>query len=149
MEIIEYHSDYLFELAKIYSQVFSAPPWNEDWTEPEAVERLSHIASMNDGIGLIAILDGEVVGALLGFVYPYKGSKTCEIRELFVSNASSGNGIGKQLMAQLDLICTQGKIAKISLRTWKESSAFGFYEKCGFSTNESVVFLSKAIDCGK
>nr|WP_202436401.1 GNAT family N-acetyltransferase [Vibrio eleionomae] len=70
---------------------------------------------------------GEVVGGLTGFIY----ISCVQIRFLWLDDALRKQGVGSQLMAQVEQLCEQRNISNIAVDTYT-FQAPTFYEKHGY-----------------
>lgn len=93
--------------------------------------------------GLEYVIDGEIVGFILGTSMLFHYGRTFEINELAVDPAYQGRGIAKQLMEKiLSDIKEQGMVG-VHLITAGESFLTEFYERFGFSKEKRVILMGK------
>lgn len=126
-------------LAQALSKAYAQPPWNEQWTRERALRRIKAILGNFESIGLAAIEDNEVVGGLLGYTDPYAEEDFFYISELFVIPQKQKQGVGRQLLRELELLLKQKNIHVIQLMSIDTNEAF--YGKCGLTKDDvSVLF---------
>ena len=58
--------EHLNRYGEIYAAAFSGPPWNDPWTESDAVIHVRELLETKTAYGLEYVMDGKVVGFLLG-----------------------------------------------------------------------------------
>ncbi len=91
--------------------------------------------------GFFAESDGQIKGAILGNIKPFKGRKEFEIFELFVDSEVQNTGIGSQLIIHLEKVLARDHIYQIVLLTGRATPAFEFYKKKGYQSVDELVFI--------
>ena len=140
--IVNYNPDLEESLIQGYIKTFAGEPWNEIWEHQWVLDRVRWISSVPNFIGKVAVENGEVVGALLGYTLPFKGKLNFDIVELFVLPSSQGNGVGKSLIKELEKTLPLDNGNVIHLITAKESDSETFYKKCGYERNEHLCVMA-------
>ena len=146
MKINKIESKDIKEIAKLYTQVFNSPPWNEYWEINWAYERLDTFYNNGKSIGFYIEHERKISGAILGRVNNFQGKKECEICELFVDLKHQNKKIGSKLYQQLKEYAQTLEIKTITLLTSNRTPAFEFYKKKGFCQNEDIVFMYQCFD---
>lgn len=142
--IRELREEDLESCSELYSQVFSGPPWSENWSKEKANERLIHFYKSEGFIGLIAEKE-YVKGFVLGNAEPFLDRNWFYLREMCISKLSQRQGIGTGLIKQLSVTLVDKKVSKIYLATDRNIPAAKFYEKNGFSQEENMGFYCKGV----
>ncbi|AEB74989.1 GNAT family N-acetyltransferase [Clostridium botulinum] len=147
MEYIkEFKEKYLKQCSKIYPSIFNDEPWNENWTETIAHERLREIYNTPKFKGIVYIKDEKVIGAILGNLEQWDSGIKYSLKEFFVDKKAQGNGLGSTMLKYLDKELKNLKIKSVELYTLKGRSTEGFYKKNGYIVDESSIIMNKSYD---
>ncbi|MCL2610710.1 MAG: GNAT family N-acetyltransferase [Defluviitaleaceae bacterium] len=134
-------TDDFLECANSLVETFKEEPWNENWTEKMAFERIDEIMSARVSRGYV-VCDGEkVVAMLLGRVMTYLEAKELFVDEFSVNPKYQGHGIGSKLLAFVRDELKKENIHCMVLNTEKGYPAVKFYEKNDFKQKESIIFM--------
>ena len=132
-------------LAKHYVETYNAPPWNDQWTETLAFEKLSEMMNCHGAFGLVCYADsGDFAGVILGNSETYFNCKQFFIKDFFVPLALQGKGIGSLLMVEFEKRLAALGIDKVYLFTSKGARTEDFYKKRGFTTWDDMVLMGKS-----
>jgi aminoglycoside 6'-N-acetyltransferase I len=145
MEICAIKEQDLESISQLYVSVFSNPPWNESWEYDWAHERLKWIYQSQGFMGFVAINNNQTIGAILGYFVPFKGEKGFEIEEFLVETSYQNQGVGTELLTQLNLSLKHNYYSFISLLTAKDTIVESFYLKRNYQRNNQLVLLRSTI----
>ncbi len=125
----------------IYAKAFSGEPWNDPWKTEDAVIHVRELLESKQAYGLEYVLNGKVVGFILGTSMLFHYGRTFEINDLAVDPEYQRRGIAKELLEKcLADIKAQGMVG-VHLITAGESVLPEFYEKYGFKKETEVILM--------
>lgn len=117
-----------------FQEYFSLEKLNQIASEERFFTVIDSVLSCNKGSLRVALIDNELVGEVFWFCD--LESSTTEIISLFTLPQVWGNGVGKQLLLQVEKE-VQSEVIEI----WtfeKNKRARSFYEKMGYELSENV-----------
>ena len=144
MEIKATNQNDISKLAGAMAAAYSEEPWNEKWSLEKAERRIRAILGNFEAIGLAAFEGGKIIGGLLGYVDPYADEDFFFVSELFVIPEKKKQGVGKQLLAELEKILIKKNIRVIQLISIDYNEAF--YKKCGLNRDACSVQYKRRED---
>ncbi len=128
---------------EIYAAAFSGPPWNDPWKVRDASTHVRELLECKQSYGLEYVIDGEIVGFVLGTSMLFHYGRTFEINDLAVSPEFQHRGIGAKLLEKcLEDIKAQGMVG-IHLITEGGGTLQKFYEKYDFKKETEVILMGK------
>lgn len=146
MKFVELEKSQYPVLAKYYVETYNAPPWNDQWTENLAFEKLSEMMDCRGAYGLVCYDDNDdFAGVILGNPEIYFNCKQFFIKDFFVSLTLQSQGIGSLLMIEFEKRLRAKGIDKVYLFTAKGERTEDFYKKRGFNTWSGMVLMGKNI----
>ena len=128
-------------LAESYMRTFNGEPWWDKWDRRTAVVRLEEIRRTPGFCGLGLWQDGVPLGAILGRSEHYFDGNCFQIIELWVEPRVQKQGWGKKLLDALIRELRDNHIRRVYLITMRGEMTEGFYQKCGFSTQEGMCIM--------
>jgi aminoglycoside 6'-N-acetyltransferase I len=132
-------SNVLEACAHVLAEAYNAPPWNDSWTAPIALEKLKTFYDSPKFLGWVARNDNEVVGACIGNIEPYFTGNYFYLKEMFVS--SQRMGVGKMMMKVLRERLDQMNVMMVILFTGNDKFPWDFYLKSGFVEMEGMRMM--------
>ena len=129
-------------ISNLYVSVFNEPPWDEEWQTEWAKDRLTGIYNSPGFYGLLHEDSDKPITSVLGRSLTFKSWKEFEIVELFVNPKYQGNGIGSELVMQLEFHLKQNGYFKATLLTARDTQVEKFYSNRGFITSNRMIYMS-------
>ncbi len=129
----------------IYAAAFSGPPWNDPWTEADAVVHVRELLETKTAYGLEYVMDGKVVGFLLGTSMLFHYGRTFEINDLAVDPAYQGRGIASALLERCKADMKARGVVGLHLITSADGFLPGFYERHGFGWEHEMILMGMEI----
>ena len=133
--------EHLNRYGEIYAAAFSGPPWNDPWTESDAVIHVQELLETKTAYGLEYVMDGKVVGFLLGTSMLFHYGRTFEINDLAVDPAYQERGIASALLERCKADMKARGIVGLHLITSADGFLPGFYERHGFGREHKVILM--------
>lgn len=124
--------------------VFSKPPWNDEWTNETAIEWLAETVHSPSFLGYVAVdesWDNPIIAAILGRSRSWWKGKEFNIDEFFVRTDLQGRGIGTKLLEFAEQDLGSRGIHKVVLLSSLHAPAFEFYRKRGYQENSHLRLL--------
>lgn len=133
--------EHLERYGEIYAAAFSGEPWNDFWNTEDAIIHVKELLESDQSYGLEYLIDGEVVGFILGTSMLFHYGRTFEINDLAVAPTYQCRGIAKELLVRcLEDIKKQGMVG-VHLITASGGILPKFYEKYGFKKENEVILM--------
>jgi len=127
--------------AKSLIETFKEEPWNENWTYPQAFDRIEEMMASRMSRGYVITLEDTVVGMCIGRIMTYMDFKELWVDEFSVNPSVQGQGVGSHLIDYVNSELKKENVTNMALTTEKGFPAVTFYEKNGFKVKENVVFM--------
>lgn len=128
-------------LAQAMMAAYAQAPWFENWTEERALRRIQAILSNYEACGMAAIMDGQVIGGVLGYVDPYAEEDFFFVSELFVRPQYQKKGYGKGLLLALEEQLKEKNIHVTQLISIEDNQ--GFYHASGMEKDSVDVMFKR------
>ncbi len=137
---------YLPELAQLYVKTYNAPPWNDEWDEETAFQKLSQIMHCEGFLGIVSKDSHDTItGMIVGEKEIYFNCIQFFIKDFCVAHDLRGTGIGSELLIELERQLISMGIWRMYLFTSRTDDTEGFYLKRSFTTWDDMVMMGKTI----
>jgi len=83
-------------------------------------------------------IDNDICYGFAGFELNYNHQPQTKLHKLYILPGTQGKGIGKRLLDTVEAIAIQAGQNKLLLNVNRYNSAFGFYEKNGFTIQAEI-----------
>lgn len=133
---------YLDEAIKLYVDVFTNEPWNDEITYDEIAIYFERLLKMNTFEGYIALAEsGELLAVSVGFIRPWFKGIEYHLDSFYIVSKYQGNGVGTVFLTEIKKALFQKNIPSIVLDTDVGYPAEYFYRKNGFEQSDNGVTL--------
>lgn len=140
IEIKELTPDEFPEMKELFRAVFTAPPWEDDWSDEQQLdEYLKDLCQVRTPIDLGLYEDGRLIGISIGCVKHWCGGTEYFIDELCIARDRQGGGLGTRFMELIESHLAERGIRQIFLMTQKRVPAYSFYKHRGFNEVEGLT----------
>lgn len=144
MEFKKFSLQDLDNSAKLYKEVFSEHPWNDEWIRLSQVkEYLEELIKNPVFRGYVVYQNSELVAACLGHSRSWWSGNEFFIDEFFVSSSYQGQGIGSLLMDYVENHPELRDVDSFQLLTNSDVPAKDFYRKNGFKIKNNRITMTK------
>jgi len=143
MIIDEIKDNDIAAVSDVMISAYKEEPWNERWTKERAMTRIKAILCNYQAMGLKAVDENEIIGAVMGFVDPYSNEDFFYISELFVRSDRKRQGIGTALMGALEKRLRTNHIQALQLMSIQNN--IFFYRQNGLE-KDMVDVMYKRLD---
>ena len=137
--------EHVARYGEIYAAAFSGPPWNDPWTAENAEIHVQEILESKQSYGLEYVVDGHVVGFLLGASMLFHYGHTFEINDLAVDPTFQGRGIATELLERCISDMKDQGMAGVNLITAGDGILPAFYGKHGFEKETRVILMGREL----
>jgi len=135
------------QIKTLYAAIFTAEPWNDDWSDPVQLhEYITDLIGNRNSLTVGLYEDGELIGLSLGAIIHWYSGTEYYIQEFCVRTDRQGKGLGTAFLKAVEEPATPRGAKRIFLQTERTAPAFEFYRKNGFSELEGHVSLSKGFE---
>ena len=132
-ELREYSINDFAEIKALFKNVFTSPPWNEDWSNDEQLDNyLKDLMEVRTPLILGLVEDDALIGISIGNIrHWYKGTEY-HIEELCIRTDMQGRGYGSKFMTLIEAYLKEHGFDQIFLQTERTVPAYKFYKSLGF-----------------
>lgn len=124
---------YVVEIRSLFKEVFSAPPWNEDWSDGDQLDNyLKDLTEVRNPL-LYGLYEGkDLVGVSIGRIKHWCEGTEYFIEELCIRMDRQKKGYGKEFFSLIEKDLKEKGLDTIFLMTDRDKPAYEFYKKNGF-----------------
>lgn len=134
--------EHLNQYGTIYAAAFSGEPWNDNWSVEDATVHVRELIESKQHYGLECVVEGEVVGFILGTSMLFHYGRMFEINDLAIAPQFQHRGLARQLLQQCLADMKEQGIVGFHLITACEGRLPQFYERFGFKKEQRVMLMS-------
>ena len=131
--------------AAVYCSAFSAPPWNENWTDEIAQRRVYELMCTPMSYGYVIAENEQILGFAAGRLMTYLYGREYVIDEFCVAYDTQGRGVGSRLMQHILKDMQERGCVGAVLNTTKGYPSERFYLKNGFRQNPDMITMFKEL----
>ena len=135
------NSENLDRYAQIYAEAFSCEPWNDHWKVEDAKVHIRELIASEQAYGFEYVIDGYIVGFILGTSMLFSYGRTFEINDLAVDPKYHRQGIAKKLLQTLLSELKNQNIKGVHLITSNDGFLQKFYEQFDFIKETRVILM--------
>ena len=129
---------------KLFTDVFTHEPWNDDWSDREQLDAYIRDLTGQSYSLTLGYFDGDVLTALaMGYIKHWYSGTEYIINELCVDRKRQGQGIGSSFLKAIEEYLSENGISQIFLLTDRNVPAYQFYLKNGFQEQAGNVAFAK------
>ncbi|CAM3069610.1 GNAT family N-acetyltransferase [Rariglobus hedericola] len=128
--------------ARLFTDVFSNPPWSEHWTETSALRRLDDCARTPHFLGLLVEDERGLCGFAFGYSQYYLDEQHYYLLELCIDTARQRQGVGGALLTALKGKAIESGISRLYTLTARDTPAQDFYAKHGFYVSPKMIMMA-------
>ncbi|AXI30248.1 GNAT family N-acetyltransferase [Priestia megaterium] len=143
-KVVPFTAENMQQCIDLYLDVFTRKPWNEQWTEESAKERLTDLLNTPKFIGYLFYDQSDLIGMIAGHAKKSYSGMTFYVAELCVSASLQGKGYGSAILSRFENELQRHDINSLYLLTATGGAAQAFYEKNGYAVNDQRVVLKKS-----
>jgi GNAT superfamily N-acetyltransferase len=127
--------------AKVLVSAYNNEPWNDNWTQEKALEKLTCFYNSPKFIGWKVSKADQIIGCCVGNIEPYYTGDYYYLKEMFVTFEFQNKGIGNLMMETLLAHLKEIEINQIILFTGKDFYPYDFYLKKGFEVMDDMRMM--------
>ncbi len=133
-------------IKKLYAGVFTAEPWNDDWSDREQLDRYI-MDQIGQGYSLtFGLYEGDdLIGVSMGYIKHWYMGTEYILDELCIRTDKQGSGAGTFFMAEIEKAMKDLGLRRIFLQTESTVPAYDFYRKNGYRELKTHVSFAKEV----
>jgi aminoglycoside 6'-N-acetyltransferase I len=126
------------EIARIYAEEFSKPPYNEPWTQKKAMDKLDVFSRYCDIFKIIT--DSQTIGFIILNPNQWCPGDTVFIEDFAIASKFQNNGIGTQVLKKIFESYGQKGYSRFIALSNRNSRAYNLYKRLEMTgPNENEV----------
>lgn len=129
--------------AKFFKLAYSSQPFNEKWQGDNAFKYLANKYKYCFKNSYVLVDKNTIVGFILVNLGCWSSGPQAIIEEIVVDPKYHRQGFGSLLMKHAIFKLKKAKVKSILLWTKKDSLAYGFHQKHGFSSADDLVIMNR------
>lgn len=146
MTITEMTIANLNEIKELFRSVFTAPPWNEDWSDERQLdEYLRDLIEVRGSLIFGLFEDENLIGMSVGKIKHWFGGTEYFIEEFCIRGDHQGRGCGSAFMDMIAGRIKELGLNTIFLMTERSQPAYDFYRKIGFNELPELTAFAKDV----
>ena len=131
-------------VTRLFTDVFTNEPWNDDWSDREQLDAYIRDLTGQSYSLTLGYFDGDVLTALaMGYIKHWYSGTEYIINELCVDRQRQGQGIGSSFLKAIEEYLSENGISQIFLLTDRNVPAYQLYLKNGFQEQAGNVAFAK------
>ena len=135
------------DIKKLFVEVFTNEPWNDDWSDPEQLHAyITDLTGNRNSLSLGLYENEELIGISLGSIMHWCTGTEYYIYEFCIRTDKQGRGLGTYLLQQAEEYSKKHGATHIFLQTERTVPAYEFYKSNGFAELKEHVSLFKQFD---
>lgn len=143
-EIRRLSAENIEEIKKLFRDIFTKEPWNDDWSDDAQLHAyITDLTGNQNSLTLGLYVDGTLTGLSMGSVMHWYMGTEYYIYELCIKTEEQGKGLGTEFLKKIEAYISERGMTHIYLQTERNVPAYGFYIKNGFAELEGHASLAK------
>lgn len=141
--ILELNADNIEEIQTLFKAIFTAPPWNDDWSNNNQLNAyIKDLVGNRNSLAFGLFEDDKLIGLSMGSIRHWYSGTEYHIEEFCISTQIQGHGIGTYFLKSIEEKIKRKGITRVFLQTERNVPAYKFYQKNGFlELNDHVSFI--------
>ena len=145
MIIRELDQSYFEKLKELFRSVFSAPPWNEDWSDEQLDSYMRELIEVRGSIIYGLFDQDEFIGMSVGKIRHWCGGTEYFIEELCIRSDYQGRGCGREFLSLIEEKIKARGLNTLFLMTERSQPAYEFYKHIGFTELPELTAFAKEL----
>jgi len=131
------------EIAKIYAEGFSEPPYNEPWTADVALKKIKVFSKYCD---IWKIVYGtEIIGFMVINPHHWYPGRICFGEDISIKKEYRGEGVGKEAVRRIMEIYKKKGFESFMGTSHNQSKAYKIWRSLGIKENKTDRIISKKL----